>query len=251
MSLNPASPLPLYQQLATRLMADIDAGVYAVAARIPSENELAERFCIGRPTVRQATDLLIRQGRLQRRRGSGTFVLPARERLDLFSLAGTSAALQEQAGEKAMSAEVELLGSPVEEERERRTMIRIDRRTRVDADPVSVERLWFDADVFAGLQHESLAGRSLATLVRERFHLEPSSADQSFTICHANAEQAELLACSLDMALLKVERRLNFDVLREQADAIHAEIICRTDRFEFTQTLYPSMDTSSSIANTQ
>ena len=79
MSLNTHSPVPLYRQLAEQIGADIDAGVYAVSARIPSETDFADRLSIGRPTVRQATDLLVRQGRLERRRGSGTYVFTADE----------------------------------------------------------------------------------------------------------------------------------------------------------------------------
>jgi GntR family transcriptional regulator len=76
MSLNTQSPVPLYRQLAQRLRANIERGELAVSQKIPSENELASEYGIGRPTVRQATDLLVREGILQRRRGAGTFVLP-------------------------------------------------------------------------------------------------------------------------------------------------------------------------------
>ena len=75
MLLNLNSPIPLYRQLALRLREDIDSGDIAVRQKIPSENELAREYGIGRPTVRQATDLLVREGILQRRRGAGTFVL--------------------------------------------------------------------------------------------------------------------------------------------------------------------------------
>ena len=102
--LNTQSPIPLYQQLAAQLRRDIDSGVLSADDKIPSENELAQQLGIGRPTVRQATDLLVREGVLQRRRGSGTYVLPPGKRIDLFSLAGTSAAL----GESQLSSEVEI-----------------------------------------------------------------------------------------------------------------------------------------------
>ena len=87
--------IPLYHQLADWLMAGIlAAGEFAAGDRIPSEPQLARTFGIGRPTVRQATDLLIRRRRLERRRGSGTFVVEPPEQVDLFSLAGTMASFQ-------------------------------------------------------------------------------------------------------------------------------------------------------------
>ena len=60
-SLNPGSPLPLYRQLADWLLARMRSGEYPPGSRIPSEPALARRFGIGRPTVRQATDLLVRR----------------------------------------------------------------------------------------------------------------------------------------------------------------------------------------------
>src|SRR5438046_1919076 len=83
--LNPGSPLPLYQQLAELLSREIASGSLEPGARLPSELELARRHDIGRPTVRQATELLVQRGLAERRRGSGTFVRQAPRRVDLFS----------------------------------------------------------------------------------------------------------------------------------------------------------------------
>ena len=68
-SLNADSPIPLYRQLATVLLARIRDGEYPLGSKIPAEPELSRRFGIGRPTVRQATDLLIRRRCIERRRG--------------------------------------------------------------------------------------------------------------------------------------------------------------------------------------
>ena len=87
--LNSRSPIPLYHQLADIILAKIRSGEYPPGSRIPSENSLASRYSIGRPTARQATDLLVRKRILIRRRGSGTFVCEKQKEVDLFSLAGT------------------------------------------------------------------------------------------------------------------------------------------------------------------
>ena len=92
--LNPSLALPLYQQLADELAAGLQKGDYAVGSRIPSEHELAQRYGLGRPTVRQATEVLVRRGLLERRRGAGTFVSTPREAVDLFTLSGTLAAFE-------------------------------------------------------------------------------------------------------------------------------------------------------------
>src|SRR4051812_7087555 len=93
--LNPAAPLPLYQQLAELLSRDIAGGNLAPGSRLPSELDLARQHDIGRPTVRQATELLVQRGLLERRRGSGTFVRQAPRQIDLFSLGGTLSSFRE------------------------------------------------------------------------------------------------------------------------------------------------------------
>ncbi|HYO93665.1 MAG TPA: GntR family transcriptional regulator, partial [Polyangiaceae bacterium] len=92
--LNPASPLPLYHQLAELLSSRIARGELQPGARLPSEPELSRTHRIGRPTVRQATELLVQRGLIERRRGSGTYVRSAARRVDLFSLAGTLESFQ-------------------------------------------------------------------------------------------------------------------------------------------------------------
>lgn len=231
LTLNSSSPIPLYRQLADRLLADIDAGTYEVAQKIPSENELAQQFDIGRPTVRQATDLLVRQGRLERKRGSGTFVKSAAPAIDVLSLAGTSAAFNNS----ALNATLDLIsGATLQTD----NTFCVRRRALVDLMPVLVESLYFDANLFPNLDKHNLAQRSLSAMVKEIYFLEPSSADQTFSVVLANNSQADLLDVPTGTPLLKILRTVHFENNR---DALHAEIVCRTDRFDFSQTLYPTL----------
>lgn len=67
---------PLYRQIADRLREEISA--LAPGQRFPSENELAARLNVSRPTLRQALELLTREGRLVKVKGSGTFTAEPR-----------------------------------------------------------------------------------------------------------------------------------------------------------------------------
>lgn len=234
MSLNSQSPIPLYRQLAGQILADIENGHYPVASRIPSENDFASTYSIGRPTVRQATDWLIRQGRLERRRGSGTYVLPPVRSIDLFSLAGTSAALQNS----DLDAALDVIAGPQLEAAGKDRRLRIERLVRVEQVPVMHEVLRFDAQLFAGLEQHVVAGRSLSALVRDIFFLEPSSARQTFYAIAADESQARQLDLAPGAPLLRVQRHLQFE---QQEDALLIDICCRTDHFEFSQTLYPTL----------
>jgi len=215
--LNQQSPIPLYRQLADRIRDEIDNGVHAVATRIPSENELAQRYRIGRPTVRQATDLLVRQGKLERRRGSGTYVLPPLRSIDLFSLTGTSAALQRSELNVSLSLVKQPIieqvhcngknGKPTEREE---AFLRVDRCASVDNAPVLYETLWLSNELFPGLQNHNLENQSLSALVRDVYFLEPSSADQTFYVISADKTQSGQLQTPIGTPILRVHRQLHF-----------------------------------------
>ncbi|NQX26618.1 GntR family transcriptional regulator [Microbacteriaceae bacterium VKM Ac-2854] len=68
------SALTAWGQVHRDLMRRIEAGVFAVGARIPSEAELIAYYDVSRPTVRRATRELVADGYLVIRQGAGTFV---------------------------------------------------------------------------------------------------------------------------------------------------------------------------------
>ena len=65
---------PVYIQIHNQIKKDIEAGVWAVGDRIPSERELALEFNVSRMTLRQAVQTLVEEGILERQVGAGTFV---------------------------------------------------------------------------------------------------------------------------------------------------------------------------------
>ncbi|WP_182111664.1 MULTISPECIES: FadR/GntR family transcriptional regulator [unclassified Actinotalea] len=58
-----------------RLRQQITSGTWEVGSRIPAEPELTELIGVGRNTVREAVQSLVHAGMLERRQGSGTYVL--------------------------------------------------------------------------------------------------------------------------------------------------------------------------------
>jgi len=61
-------------QISRELRADIFAGRYKIANRLPSEPQLATRFKVARPTVTRALRDLQAEGLIERRAGSGTYL---------------------------------------------------------------------------------------------------------------------------------------------------------------------------------
>lgn len=67
-------PVPLYYQLKTLLEEYIEKEHSSYEEPIPTEMEISEAFGISRPTVRQAINSLVVEGRLYRKKSKGTFV---------------------------------------------------------------------------------------------------------------------------------------------------------------------------------
>jgi GntR family transcriptional repressor for pyruvate dehydrogenase complex len=64
----------LYQDLARSLLDELAAGRYAVGSRLPAERDLALRYEVSRPTVREAIIALEVQGLVEVKVGSGAYV---------------------------------------------------------------------------------------------------------------------------------------------------------------------------------
>ncbi|MCG5053802.1 MAG: GntR family transcriptional regulator [Myxococcales bacterium] len=244
--LNPRSPLPLYAQLAERLSREIRAGFHPPGSRLPSETQLAQTFGIGRPTVRQATDLLAARRLIERRRGAGTFV---RERgpeaeVDVFSIAGTVASFRSSglALSTALLAPVSRVELPAEGAGPLagRVVFAFSRVATVASTPelaggpVLIERFTLDAAVFPGLDAIALENRSLAQVVEEQFYLRPVGGRQTFSVATACDADARALEVAAGTPLLLVRRTLDFE---GAPAALHAELLCRTDKVQFTQSI--------------
>ncbi|MGH6611364.1 MAG: GntR family transcriptional regulator, partial [Burkholderiaceae bacterium] len=68
------SRIPRYVQLADLFRQRVARGVWVPGQKLPSLDELVREFDVARVTVRQAVDLLARDGVLSPQQGRGTFV---------------------------------------------------------------------------------------------------------------------------------------------------------------------------------
>jgi GntR family transcriptional regulator of arabinose operon len=70
---------PKYQVIAAELRARILAGVYNGVKMLPTENSLMDDFSVSRQTIRQALSVLVEEGYISKRRGSGSYIRLATE----------------------------------------------------------------------------------------------------------------------------------------------------------------------------
>lgn len=70
------SRIPLYLQVASTLRRRIEDGQWTSGQKISTLEQLEAEFQVARVTVRQAIDVLEKEGLVQRQQGKGTFVAP-------------------------------------------------------------------------------------------------------------------------------------------------------------------------------
>jgi len=235
-ALNPHSPIPLYRQLADILTSKIRKGEFPEASRIPSEHQLAQNYGIGRPTARQATDQLVLNGTLVRRRGAGTFVRSAQKEVDLFSFAGTISSFRKKgiAVQTRIIQKIRLkkIRKDAENSFAGKPAYFYSRLSLVDDMPVLIEDMYLNPTLFSGIDGIDMTGRSLSQIVDEKYYLRPTGGKQNFRIVHLTGKKATDLSVSSEMPILLVKRFLDFP---SAENAIFSELFCRTDKFVFSQ----------------
>ena len=234
--LNSNSPIPLYHQLAEIIKNKIMTGQYKAGSTIPSEIELKNRYKIGRPTVRQALDVLVKNDLVFRKRGSGTFVKEKPKEVDLFSLAGTSLAFQTRGISIKTRIVEEIALIDVQKDKENPfyndKAFYLSRQTSAENKPVLLENIYFHSKLFAGIDKIDLRGQSLARVVLDNFYLKPENGRQTFKISKLCKKDAKMLGLKENEQILELRRTLNFP---DAEKAVYSRLLCKTDDFAFSQ----------------
>lgn len=216
--------LPRYQRLHDDLAGRISRQEWRPGECIPSESELASLHGVAVGTVRKAIDLLVADGVLERRQGSGTFVRRARFRSPLFRffrLRPSGA----PSGEDAMAPESRIL---------RREVLPLPpaaaaalrlaagtpaiflARLRLAGDtPLLAEEIWLDRARFAPLLEipPGSFGDLLYPLYEARCGQMVVSADETLTVELAASPHARLLDLAEGAPVVMIER-VAFDLER-------------------------------------
>jgi DNA-binding GntR family transcriptional regulator len=232
-----ASPVPLYFQLAQHFESAIRSGALKAGARLDNEVELAERLGLSRPTVRAAFLYLANKGMVIRKRGAGTLV--AKERIDrdveLTSLYDDLAAAGRTPATKVIRNEVGHAGDAVARALrlpERALVICLERIRLADGEPIALMHNFLPA----GLTHmssEMLAEHGLYELLRAS-GIRLGSATQRMSAKNASVAEARILNETRGAALLTMERVAFDDNDRPIEFGQH---LYRASRYAFTTTM--------------
>ena len=220
----------LYQDLARIFLGELVAGKYPVGTRMPAERELAAKYEVSRPTVREAIIALEVQGIVEVRVGSGAYVrrIPGNEDLPGFNISafeltearlmfeGEAAAL---AATQITDAEISEIAQLVEaiakenndprgtEMADRAFHLAIAKATRNSAISEAIERLWDlrATSPEAALLHEKARTANIKPVVDE--HSAILEALRARDPAAARAAMRHHLAQVIDSLLFATEER--------------------------------------------
>jgi len=176
--------------------------------KLPSERQLSARWTVARMTVRRATDALVAEGLVERRLGSGTYVLPQ----PIVRLLGLTSFTQDmrQRGlvpssrliafgpASAGGSLADRLRVPVGE-----PVVVITRLRLGSGQPMAVETVWVLHSRVPGIAAEDLGG-SLYELLARRYQILTGSAGVEIEPTLPDARTRELLAIGPHQACLRL-----------------------------------------------
>jgi GntR family transcriptional regulator len=164
---------PLFEQLASAVLAEIESGNLSVGDKLPHEPELAKQLGVSRETVNQALTSLARRGYLRRRRGIGTFVATPdiEQPLNrLYTFIRSVTAQQHVPGVRMLGAElaIDAEASRALDLERNNPLFRIGRLRTIDDEPFIIEHFFVSPELGQALPIERLAaGEPIYDLLHE------------------------------------------------------------------------------------
>lgn len=237
-TIDPNNFIPRYYQLANILRERITEGGFEPHQPIPSERQLEEIYSVSRPTIRQAIDLLIRQGYLYREHGRGTFVSPQKLQKGISELTSFTEDMKQrgiQPGQKILNIGYiqppEKVRQQLELPADCDKVLCIERLRLGDGVPMGLQTSYYNLpDKFTITREELETYGSIYTLLQEKFHLIPTEADETLEVTLATPQEAALLQIPAGSPLLLSERT-TYSQARRVIEFV--KIVYRGDRYRY------------------
>lgn len=216
MTATAAAPVfqPLWRQIRTLIVADIEAAAWKPGEAIPSELELAARFGVSQGTVRRAIDALADENLVVRRQGKGTFVAThTEERASNFRFLRVRR--NDGQAEYPGNRLIDLRRAKANAEIARRLGIRVGdgvfvlrRVLDLAGQPTVLDDITLPAVLFSGLTRARYAAYpgSMYGFFEQVFGVRMLRAEERLTAVAADAASAELLDVEPGAPLLAVDR---------------------------------------------
>lgn len=196
------SPL-VYEQAQTAILKMIEDRNYSAGDRIPSERDLSDRFEINRLTLRKAIANLVKEGRLEKRGTSGTYVPAPTVLRPISAHSGTHSISQivrdcgGQPGNKLLFFEEAEASSRLADRLEISAgdpVLMIKRVRSVNNLPFCIETAWLPGERVPGLAAGDLLGdESLYSILESRYGIKTGTGTATVSAANVPKKDAELL----------------------------------------------------------
>jgi GntR family transcriptional regulator len=228
-------PQPLYHQLKTVLLREIEAGHWKADQQLPTESEFAERFEVSKITVRQALRELAEQGHVRREQGRGTFVQPARLQQGPRELTSFTTEMRRHG---LVSASTVLSSGPEPASPEVATALGLEHDTLVfrlhrlrlaDGEPMGVQTTYLPMALVPGIEAIEFADVSLYDVLQDRYSLHPTTARETFCVALVGDDDAPLLRVPVGSPAMVAER---VTYLADSRPFEYVQSVMRGDRYK-------------------
>lgn len=203
------SPLPLYWQLKTRIVQDIEDRGLEPGERLPGDHELCDLYEVSRTVVRQALRELEFEGVLRREKGRGTFVADGRTSRGFgHALIGTFEDIQASGGqqESVVLRQGVVEATPVVARDLRladgERVVEIERLRLVDGEPWALTRTQLPRDVGEQLLDADLRDVSIYGVLEREFGVQFERAERTVEAEVVDERTAEALEIAPRSAVL-------------------------------------------------
>lgn len=238
------SSIPLYIQIMDLLQKQIEAGEYAVGARLPSERELAQRYEVSRMTARQALRALAQKGLTHSSVGKGTYVSAPKINQELQALTSFSEDMRQRGlkpSSRVLAAEI----LPADPEIASRlhlpfgAEIVVLRRVRLADDrPLALETTHLPHRLCPGLLERHDFGReSLYEILRREYNWTLVWADQLIETRLPDDDECKALNLDGKIPILKFTR-VTFDEQNQPVEFVRS--VYRGDQYQLRTILHYS-----------
>lgn len=225
----------VYKKIVSLLKNRINGSIYNTGDLMPSEKELAEYYSISRNTLRKALNILVEEGLIERRHGSGTYIKKKcfqtdTHRVDSFSF--TQIVCNENKKPSSQILKFELQNASEEIAKMLQLLpgssVYYAKRLRfIDNVPLQLEETWISATRFPELSLSHLL-HSKYLYIEEQCGVKIKGCYQSIVPINPSVEQARLLCVSMQDPLIKTYTQ----AVDEQHNPVDYSILY-TNTYEF------------------
>lgn len=182
-----------------------------VGHSIPSERQLTGDLGVSRLTVRAALDELVRDGYLERRHGSGTYVTEPKiaQPLTLTSFSNDMRRRGMVPGNRTLELTTIVAGARLAHKlavSPDARIVRVKRLRLADSRPMAMEVLHVHEALIPGLTRSDFEDHSFYDLLAERYGIVIASGTQSIEPTVTNEEESEVLGVPLHSPAFLFER---------------------------------------------